>query len=224
MSRRLVRLGFLSIALAAVLGLATLGTSTTAVDPPPALAATPLEIVGHLGGAPHDVVLQGGYAYLATGYAFEVWDLREPARPVRVGELPRAGYVPPSDSGILDAGVRVRLDGARMLRQSREITEVRGEHDTTRFRHGNDEGIDRRTSACQPPQRRGSARQGFGHFLDDVAALEETVHECIASNVSLQALHQYDGRDDRWPSAEAAKREDQRCRRSGLFGQSGDTA
>lgn len=111
MPSRCARLGLLPIAIVAMLGSASLGTQTTAASRPAAPAAAPLEIIGQLGGAPHDVVLRGGYAYLATGYAFEVWDLRDPVRPVRVSRLVRRGFLPSPANADISSPTRLSLDG-----------------------------------------------------------------------------------------------------------------
>jgi hypothetical protein len=113
-----------AIALAAVLGLTAFGKSTLAVDPSSVLAAQPLEIVGHLGGAPHDVLLRDGYAYLATGYAFEVWDVHDPARSLRVGQLVRRGFLPSPDSGDVGSPCRLILDGRRAYVLDRNMVRI----------------------------------------------------------------------------------------------------
>jgi hypothetical protein len=63
---------------------------TRAQAPQPRL----LDIVGHIGGAPSDVALEGTHAYVASGHAMEVWDVSDPYQPVRVGELPRPAATP----------------------------------------------------------------------------------------------------------------------------------
>ena len=124
MAHPLVRPGSTLIALAVVCCLAALGTSTTSIHPSSALAAQPLEIVGHLGGAPHDVVLRDGYAYLATGYAFEIWDLHDPARPVRVSQLVRRGFLPTPAFGNTGPPTRLSLDGPRAYLLDRNMVRM----------------------------------------------------------------------------------------------------
>jgi len=75
-----------------LLGSSTESSVTRAQAPQPQL----LEIVGHVGGAPSDVALEGTHAYVAAGHALEVWDVSDPYRPVRVAELLRPGATPGS--------------------------------------------------------------------------------------------------------------------------------
>jgi hypothetical protein len=74
----------------------------------------PLDIVGHLGGAAEDVVLDGRHAYVATGYAFEVWDVQDPAHPVRTGQLERTGCTATRGCGPDWWKQRALLDGHRI--------------------------------------------------------------------------------------------------------------
>src|SRR4051812_7544726 len=52
-----------------------------------------------------------------------------------------------------------------VLSESAEIAKVRGEHRSAWLGQGDDQGIDRRASPCQPPQQRSSPCQRFADLL-----------------------------------------------------------
>lgn len=99
------------------------GRGSDLVSPAPAQAAQILEIVGHIGGAPHDVVLRNGYAYVATGYALDVWDVREPTRPVLVVQTARASLLAPLN-GNGDQPTRLRVDGQQLYLIDRNMVHI----------------------------------------------------------------------------------------------------
>lgn len=109
-----------------------------------------------------------------------------------------------------------------VLSEGLKIAEVRGEHDSARFRQGDDERIDRGTSPCQPPQQRSSPCQRFGDLLYDVARLEKSVRESVATRMPLQTLHEHDGENKGRPQIFFAKSQNQSRRLLGPLGQPGD--
>jgi hypothetical protein len=74
----------LSLGLALVLSVAVLA--------PAAPAAFELEVAGALAhGVPHDVAVDGGYAYVAAGGALSVFDISNPANPIQVAVVDTPG-------------------------------------------------------------------------------------------------------------------------------------
>lgn len=66
----------------------------TAALPLPSTQAENVELVGYVDGSIADLYIQEDYLYLGIGYKFEIWDIRVPARPRKVGEMPlRVGRI-----------------------------------------------------------------------------------------------------------------------------------
>ena len=84
-------------------------------------AAQPLEVIGHLGGAAREVVVRDRYAYIATGAALEVWDLRDPTQPRLSGTLPRRGI---ARGGGTSNIMRLRLEGPHAFLADRNMVQI----------------------------------------------------------------------------------------------------
>jgi len=62
-----------------------------------------------------------------------------------------------------------------------EIAKVATQDSAAGFSHGNDDSVDCRSSVSLSPQTGGSTSKSFGNLLDDIARLQEPVHQGIVA-------------------------------------------
>ena len=88
-----------------------------------------------------------------------------------------------------------------MGRECSEVFDVASEHDATRFRNGNDDGVHCRTALGKVAQLARATSKGGGQVLPDIASLEQTIHCCVIALATRGRLGEDHGRNQWWPGA-----------------------
>lgn len=89
----------------------------------------------------------------------------------------------------------------RVHRERLEIVEIRSQSGAIGLRERHDQGVDGRTATRSSAQQRRAPRQRFGNLFHDIAGLQETVGQRVATRMTVQALNEDNGRNDGRPEA-----------------------
>jgi hypothetical protein len=105
-----------------------------------------------------------------------------------------------------------------------DVGRVAGEDRAAGLGYGYHKGVDGGAAAGASSQLGGAAGNGVGHDRLDDAGLEEPVGVGVAAGVTLERLHEHDGRHERWPQLVVDELSDERKRASCSCGQPRDAA
>ena len=97
----------------------------------------------------------------------------------------------------------VRVRGERL-----EIVEIRSQRGAIGLRERHDQSVDSRTATRSSAQQGRAPRQRFGNIFHDIAGLQEAIGKRVAASMTVQALHEDNGRNDRRPEVLLPQRED----------------
>lgn len=98
---------------------------------------------------------------------------------------------------------------ARVRGERTEIGRILRQDRASRLRRRNDDRIDGRAPPGARPKQRRTPGQPFGKRLQNIAGLQESIHEGVTTGLTREAFDEHDRWNDRRPQPGSAEGEDQ---------------